>query len=581
MSDNIEIQDTEITNEWINWIEEAINKEHTKFYEYKQFSNFQQIGSGSFGKVYRVNWRNLEKHLALKSFFNLDNITMKEIVHELKIQRQVDFHDNIIRYYGITKFESENQLGNNYMLVMEYANGGSLRSYLKENFNKLTWDDKYCMAYQLACAISFLHNKGIVHCGLHSGNILVHQSIIKLANFGLSERIRVSSNFQSNLSEIAPYVDPKIFSKHKNNDNQLTQMHLLNEKSDVYSVGVLLWEMSSGQPPFYVEDEQYDESLNLEIAQGLRETVVPNTPEDYIKIYTKCWDSEPSNRPTIHQVVDWLGTINTKTNIIENTQISNKRVLNEASLNIELQESFRLIQNFNKININGIDPIAESYKREKILFEKGFDIIIDEINNYLIKLANKGIIWSSLKQQVIRYFKDHNINLEEIYNWLLNNRNDSNSIFLLGYLTFFGIGTNYDHRKAFDLFLDASEKNHIFALYFVGNCYQYGNGTIRNEQLSFEYFEKSANNNFTNGQLDIGYLYECGIYIEKDSKKALYWYEKAANNGNIMAMYNIGLCYEDGIGVAKDIDKAIYWFEKSVNQGYQHAQNKLKILQEH
>ena len=46
---------------------------------------------------------------------------------------------------------------------MEYADGGTLRDYLKKNFNKLTWDDKYNLAYQLACSISCLHDEGIVH----------------------------------------------------------------------------------------------------------------------------------------------------------------------------------------------------------------------------------------------------------------------------------------------------------------------------------------------------------------------------------------------------------------------------------
>ena len=46
---------------------------------------------------------------------------------------------------------------------MEYADGGSLQTYLKENFNKLTWDDKFKLASQLAYAVSCLHNKGIVH----------------------------------------------------------------------------------------------------------------------------------------------------------------------------------------------------------------------------------------------------------------------------------------------------------------------------------------------------------------------------------------------------------------------------------
>ena len=78
---------------------------------------------------------------------------------------------------------------------------------------------------------------------------------------------------------MVPYVDPKSFNRRK-------QTYSLNKKSDIYSIGVLLWEISSGQPPFYVEGEEYDISLALEISQGLRETVVPDTPEDYVKIYT-------------------------------------------------------------------------------------------------------------------------------------------------------------------------------------------------------------------------------------------------------------------------------------------------------
>ncbi|EXX52067.1 hypothetical protein RirG_256270 [Rhizophagus irregularis DAOM 197198w] len=99
MSDNIIMHDTD------EWIKEAINKEHIKYYEYSEFSDFKEIGSGGFGKVYRANWKNL-KCFALKSFFNLNKVTLKEIVCELKIQREVDYHDNIIRCHGITKFES-------------------------------------------------------------------------------------------------------------------------------------------------------------------------------------------------------------------------------------------------------------------------------------------------------------------------------------------------------------------------------------------------------------------------------------------------------------------------------------------
>ncbi|PKY25282.1 kinase-like protein [Rhizophagus irregularis] len=569
MSDNKKIQNTKNTNEWVNWIQEAIDKEHLNYYEYNQFTNIQEIGSGGFGKVYRANWKNTKKQLALKTFFNLNHITIKEIVCELKIQRKVDFHDNIIRCHGITKFESENQIGNNYMMVMEYADSGSLRNYLEKNFSNLTWNDKFNMAHQLAYAVSCLHNEGIIHRDLHSGNILVHQNVIKLADFGLSKRIGASSNIQSKLFGIVPYIDPKSFNKRRNNNNQVFS---LNEKSDVYSVGVLLWEISSGQPPFYAEGEEYDVSLILEISQGLRETIVPDTPEEYVKIYTNCWDGEPDNRPTIYQVVDLLKAMFiTKTDIIaENPQLLDEQELSEVHLstnNSGLQgELFQLIQNFDEMNTNEIDNTIVNIQ-EKLLAEKDFSKVVDETNDLIFKLYNKGIDMDLVKEQIIKYFNNYNTNSQEIYNWLSNNQS-SNSIFLLGYFNLLGIEISKNNEKAFDLFISASEKDHILAQSFVGVCYQYGNGTIKNEKLAFKYYEKAANKNFARGQLKIGYFYDTGIGTKKDLKKAFYWYEKAANNGNIIAMHNLGRCYLNGEGVEKDYNKAFGLFKQSAEGGY-------------
>ena len=61
--------------------------------------------------------------------------------------------------------------------------------------------------------------------------------------------------------------------------------HTLNVKSDIYSIGVLLWGISSGQPPFR-DDLPYNLDLAFEISKGLRETPIPNTPVDYLKLYT-------------------------------------------------------------------------------------------------------------------------------------------------------------------------------------------------------------------------------------------------------------------------------------------------------
>ena len=80
-------------------------------------------------------------------------------------------------------------------------------------------------------------------------------------------------------------MDPKRIGrigKRKRNNNQ-TEILSFNEKSDIYSVGVLLWEISSGKPPF--STEKYDVGLAIEIIQGYRETTFPDTPINYSNIY--------------------------------------------------------------------------------------------------------------------------------------------------------------------------------------------------------------------------------------------------------------------------------------------------------
>ena len=108
----------------------------------------------------------------------------------------------------------------------------------------------------------------------HSNNFLVHQKTIKLSDFGLSRKIAEStaaSSFQ--LAGILPYIDPQCFKTHKP-----------DKKSDVYSVGVLLWELTSGKPPFSDLNVSRN-TLMFSISEGTREKPIPNTPDEYVNLY--------------------------------------------------------------------------------------------------------------------------------------------------------------------------------------------------------------------------------------------------------------------------------------------------------
>src|SRR5689334_7699223 len=78
------------------------------------------------------------------------------------------------------------------------------------------------------------------------------------------------------------------------------------KESDVYSIGMLMWELFAGHPPF--DDKAHDVDLMLKICEGLRPPILSNMLDDYIQMMQKCWDADPSKRPTIWEL--WIFTGN-------------------------------------------------------------------------------------------------------------------------------------------------------------------------------------------------------------------------------------------------------------------------------
>ncbi|RGB38683.1 kinase-like domain-containing protein [Rhizophagus diaphanus] len=83
-------------------------------------------------------------------------------------------------------------------------------------------------------------------------------------------------------------------------------------ESDIYSFSMIMWEFTSGIPPF--KDKAHDHHLILSVCEGKRPKIIENTPQCYIDLMKKCWDSSPSNRPTIaileNIISEWIRCVN-------------------------------------------------------------------------------------------------------------------------------------------------------------------------------------------------------------------------------------------------------------------------------
>ncbi|RIA84981.1 kinase-like domain-containing protein [Glomus cerebriforme] len=525
----------ENTDTWVQWIEEGIAKGYINHHDYNEFKNIQHIGFGSFGSVYRTTWESSDTVVALKSFHKY---IMKEIVNEIKLLHEVNFHANIIQFFGITKRKNnvDNTRDSNYLLILEYADSGTLNNYLKDNFNKLDWNIKLRFAIQISDAVSCMHRKNIIHRDLHSDNILVHQNIIKIADFGLSRRLADVST-QKDFLGMVPYIDPQYFKPQSNNNH-----YKANKESDVYSVGVLLWEITSGRKPFGSYSDQFQKlALMLEISNGKREIPIPDTPIDYINIYTRCWQDNPNDRPDMQQVFSDLKLINNDSNAKSSENISitiednNKMQIDEISTDL--------------INLNDNEVVInELLSLHKDSVRKGFhtEVKINLIKRHII-LKNK--------------------NENEIFNYILDNKDIPQNIFLLAIFYQHGIGTEKNEIKAFELCKESADKGNVVSIDKLGCCYLYGIGIEKNEIKAFELYKEAADKGYVTSINNLGHCYRHGMGTEKNEIKAFELYNFAAKKGHINSINSLGYCYHYGIGTEKNETKAFELYNITAEKG--------------
>ncbi|RIA95073.1 kinase-like domain-containing protein, partial [Glomus cerebriforme] len=179
------------------------------------------------------------------------------------------------------------------MLIMDYAKEGNLHDYLQKNFVNINWKKKIKILWQISKGLRSIHDANLIHRDFHSGNILVDAyQVCHIGDLGLSQPASETS-YNNEIYGVMPYVAPEIFN-----------YEIISKASDIYSLGMIMWECTTGYKPF--ADVEHDHTLIYKIFNGIRPEITKDTPGFFANLMKRCWELDPTKRPSIHEVYNTL-----------------------------------------------------------------------------------------------------------------------------------------------------------------------------------------------------------------------------------------------------------------------------------
>lgn len=248
-----------------------------------------KVASGSYGDLYKGSYCSQEVAIKVLKPERLDSDLQKEFAQEVFIMRKIR-HKNVLQFIGAcTKPPG-------LFIVTEFMSGGSVYDFLHKRKGTFKLPALLRVAIDVSKGMNYLHQNNIIHRDLKAANILMDENdVVKVADFGVA-RVKTQTGVMTAETGTYRWMAPEVI-EHKPYDH----------KADVFSFGVVLWELLTGKIPYeYLTPVQAAVGV---VQKGLRPTIPKNTHPKLVDLLTRCWQQDSTLRPNFTEIIDILQQI--------------------------------------------------------------------------------------------------------------------------------------------------------------------------------------------------------------------------------------------------------------------------------
>ena len=486
------------------------------------------VGSGSYGQVY------LALHFLNKKYYAIKHMDKKKLFSQLhsleSIQKEIDIQSRI-DHPNIVKLLYVKETHLSYDLVMEYASNGSLFHYIRK-YKGLNENKTFSLFIQVVNAINFMHSNDLIHRDIKPENILIFENnIIKLCDFGWC--VKLEGHQRGTFCGTTEYMSP-----------ELVNHQVYGKEIDVWSLGILLYEMIHGYSPFRPNKPKFNEKDVMENIKNHNLIFGKTVSDECKRLIYHLLDPDINKRYTVEDIYnsDFVKKYEKLHYDYPNNsliQLYNGKINKSSEQNI----NNAIINNINdeNINFNNINNIINS--NSEINKNKSINNNITYINNYQISEPRNEYnnIYTNNNQKM-KNIENDNIKKQVLFDYIHN-----------GYFNSQNLNNDYSNNVYLCINNDNSRKNNI-----SNNDINIANSELNN------IFNNNNNNNKIKEEENIkNYYLENEEKHPQDKRKNR---NEIMDNNSFLRLYeennknnSIGISNYSNINYSKEIDNNNIW----------------------